>query len=152
TGPADAVRGQPRTFTLMAGGPGLPAGTIFTFLIDWDGDGTPDQTVIGPSGTTVTHAFPNEGSFTIGVTAIAPGGASAGAGRPIDISIVATQPDPTDPSKTVLAVGAAPDGDVLLVFPGDPGMLQVYVGGQWMTEPAPSGHVLAYGQDGNDVI
>src|SRR5262249_36019589 len=112
----------------------------------------PDQTVTGPSGTAVSHAFPHEGAFSIGLITIAPGGASAPASRPIDVRMVATQPDPLDPSKTALAVGAAPDGDVIEVFPGDPGTLVVYVGGQWLTEPAPTGHVLAYGQDGNDVL
>src|SRR5262249_19022736 len=80
------------------------------------------------------------------------GGASAPASRHLDVRIVAIQSGPMDPSKTVLAVGAAAEGDVLLVFPGDAGTIQVFVGGQWLTEPVPTGHVLAYGQAGNDVL
>jgi hypothetical protein len=46
---------EPVTFTL--GARGEPAGTILTYYIDWDSDGYVDQTVTGPSGTTVTHTY-----------------------------------------------------------------------------------------------
>lgn len=42
---------------------------IFRFAIDWDSDGTIDETVTGPSGTTVDHAFPVAGNVTASVTA-----------------------------------------------------------------------------------
>ncbi|WP_040892008.1 hypothetical protein, partial [Zavarzinella formosa] len=48
-GPAVGVRGQPMTFTLSAGETGQPAGTVFTYKIDWDGNGTVDQTITGAS-------------------------------------------------------------------------------------------------------
>jgi len=39
----------------------------FTFDIDWDGNGTFDQTINGPSGTTVNHTFAAVGSYPVGV-------------------------------------------------------------------------------------
>lgn len=45
------------------------AGEVFTFEIDWDGDTIVDETVTGPAGTTVDHAFPVAGSMTASVTA-----------------------------------------------------------------------------------
>jgi VCBS repeat-containing protein/probable HAF family extracellular repeat protein len=45
-----------------------PAET-FTFHIDWDGNGSVDQTVVGPTGTPVEHAFVQDGTFNVRVTA-----------------------------------------------------------------------------------
>ena len=41
----------------------------FTFNVDWNGDGTVDQKVYGPSGSTVDHTFASAGDFTIHVVA-----------------------------------------------------------------------------------
>src|SRR5205823_13898171 len=48
-GPTAGALNQTLTYTLQASGD--PAGTVFTFAIDRDGDGIVDQTIIGPSGT-----------------------------------------------------------------------------------------------------
>src|SRR5262249_43233102 len=58
SGPSQGLRGQPLTFTLSAAETGLPSGTIFTYKIDWDGNGTVDQMVTGPAGIMVAHVFP----------------------------------------------------------------------------------------------
>jgi hypothetical protein len=69
-GPDLAVRGQLLTFTLQANDPSkADQDAGFTYSIDWDGDGNPDQIVTGPSGTTVQHAFPSTGTFDVCVTA-----------------------------------------------------------------------------------
>ncbi|MBX3414482.1 MAG: VCBS repeat-containing protein [Pirellulales bacterium] len=41
----------------------------FTFEIDWDGNGTIDETIVGPSGTIVSHLFATAGSRKIRVRA-----------------------------------------------------------------------------------
>ena len=61
SGTTAIYRGEEVTFTLTAtdASPVDQAG-LFTFEIDWDGNGSVDQTLVGvPSGTTVQHAFPN---------------------------------------------------------------------------------------------
>jgi hypothetical protein len=66
------VRGFPVTFTLTASDPS-PADQAadFTFNIDWDGNGSWDQTVTGPSGTTVNRTFSDfTGLVSIKVLAI----------------------------------------------------------------------------------
>jgi uncharacterized delta-60 repeat protein len=40
----------------------------FTYQINW-GDGTPTQSVIGPAGSQVTHAYATAGTYTVTVTA-----------------------------------------------------------------------------------
>jgi hypothetical protein len=70
TGPTSALRGEIVSFTLTALDP-APADQAanFTFAIDWDGDAVVDQTVVGPSGIVVTHAFNSLGNIVITVTA-----------------------------------------------------------------------------------
>ncbi|MFO0947020.1 MAG: PKD domain-containing protein [Planctomycetota bacterium] len=70
SGPSSAVRGQPLTYTLTATDPSVVDQTgNFTFDIDWDGNGTVDQTVTGVSGIQVQHAYPTTGAFGIKLTA-----------------------------------------------------------------------------------
>ncbi len=70
TGPSSGVPFQDRTFTLTAtdSSPADQAAGFF-FDIDWDGDDEVDQTVIGLSGTQVTHAYNSVGAKTVKVTA-----------------------------------------------------------------------------------
>jgi len=59
-----------QSFTLLAVDPS-PADQSagFTFNIDWNNDGTFDETVVGPSGRVVSHTFAAAGSFPIQVRA-----------------------------------------------------------------------------------
>src|SRR5439155_2968677 len=83
-GPASGMRGQILTFTLTAADPSsADQATGFTFRIDW-GDGTPVQSVAGPSGTTVGHAFATSGGYTIRVTAEDKDG---GVSAPVTLSV-----------------------------------------------------------------
>ncbi len=50
---------------------------VYSFDIDWDGDGTTDQTVSGPNGTTVDHSFDSAGDYTVRVVATDANGASS---------------------------------------------------------------------------
>jgi Ca2+-binding RTX toxin-like protein len=70
TGPTSVQRGQSTSFTLLATDPSSSdqdAG--FTFAIDWDGDGTVDETTTGMSGMQIQHVFDSSGTTNIKVTA-----------------------------------------------------------------------------------
>ncbi|MBX9654748.1 hypothetical protein K2Y11_14120 [bacterium] len=57
-GPTYLTVNSSRTFTLLASDPSnADQSANFTFSIDWDNDGVFDQTVVGPSGTLVSHSF-----------------------------------------------------------------------------------------------
>lgn len=89
-GPAAAVPGQELTFTLSATdpSPGDQAGT-FTYAIDWDGDGTVDQTVTGPAQVQVTHTYLTTGTFTVRVSATdKDGGTSGSAATTVSVGLV----------------------------------------------------------------
>ena len=66
--PPAGVRGQPVSFTLTAAETGMPASTPFTFRIDWENNGSFDQTVVGPSGTVVSQPSSRAGRYRGGET------------------------------------------------------------------------------------
>ncbi|MDB5337010.1 MAG: putative peptidyl-prolyl cis-trans isomerase [Planctomycetaceae bacterium] len=78
TGPDTGAKGDVLTFTLGATDPSTADQTAgFTWKIDWDGDGTFDQTVTGTSTQTVTHTFTKAGPVQVKVKAVdQDGGAS----------------------------------------------------------------------------
>ncbi len=70
-GPSTGYVGDTVTFTLSASDVSDADQTAdFTFQIDWDGNGSVDKTIIGPSGTTVDHVFLTGGSTTVLVNAV----------------------------------------------------------------------------------
>lgn len=71
TGPSTGVKGTALTFTLGATDQSSADQTAgFTWQIDWDGDGTFDQSVTGTSTQTVTHTFDKAGPISIKVKAV----------------------------------------------------------------------------------
>src|SRR5688500_11028121 len=72
-GPSAGVPGQPLTFTLTATDVDADEAAGFTYSIDWNNDGTIDETIPATAGNgagvEVTHAFETAGVFTISVTA-----------------------------------------------------------------------------------
>jgi Ca2+-binding RTX toxin-like protein len=124
----------------------------FTFAINW-GDGS-TQTVSGPSGTAVSHVYTASGSYTVQVTAKdKDGGTSAAATATDTITAVALETDPTDPSKTALCVGGTTGADPIFVKPADAsGTLNVKIGNTNLGNFNPTGHLIVYGQAGDDTI
>lgn len=58
TGQANPYRGENATYTVSASGSAVNPTSPVTYSIDWDNNGTTDQTVTGPaSGVNVTHAY-----------------------------------------------------------------------------------------------
>jgi hypothetical protein len=103
SGPSASYINQTLAFTL--GTIGDPAGTDFTYQINW-GDGSPVRTVTGPSGTQVTHVFSAFGTWDYTLTATDPDGRSATAGgyvvtEPITVAI---QTDPAHTSQQMLVI------------------------------------------------
>ncbi|MBI3822042.1 MAG: PKD domain-containing protein [Planctomycetes bacterium] len=89
TGLATGVPGQTLTFTLGASDPSpSDQAAGFTFNIDWGDSST--QSVFGPSGIQLSHAFTATGSYTVQVTATdQDGGVSAVASSsPVQINAI----------------------------------------------------------------
>jgi hypothetical protein len=160
TGPAIGLINQSLSFTLGASGEGLAADTVFSFAIDWNGDGTTDETLSGPSGTTVSHVFP-AGNHTVGLTATDPNfnpslpATHSVTVLPVNISV---QPDPVDPALSALVIEGSPDGEAISVSgTADESMLFVTVNGHDVFKGAapggvPFGHIFVNAGGGNDLV
>ena len=79
-----------RRFVLRSVHPGHSADEVrsatgFDYDIDWDGEGTVDQIVSGPDGTTVYHTFTAGGSTTVIVTATDKDGLEGEPGQEITV-------------------------------------------------------------------
>src|SRR5262249_26299947 len=163
SGPAGAIPNQTLTFTLTASG-GLPPGTLFSYAIAWNGDPIADQSVSGPSGTTVQHSYAASGGYYPGVTAtVRLGGADYISPRadwfvnvvPLSVTI---RPDPLDASRSALVVEGSANGESISLVPASPGN-GVYVsnyGTAIGTFTAPGGaafgRILVYGYGGPDTV
>jgi Ca2+-binding RTX toxin-like protein len=149
TGPAIAVRGQPLSFTLTAAGDAGP----FTINIDWDGDGTVDQIVTGPSGTTVQHVYTDAGTDTVKVTAAdSDGCTSPVATTSLDVGIARLEDDPLAAGQQALYVGGSTGNDTIVLSPTAGGQVQVQINGSSVGSFAPTSRMVVYAQAGNDDV
>jgi Ca2+-binding RTX toxin-like protein len=162
SGPDGGLSNQTLTFTLGATS-GLPASTVFTYAIDWNGDGVADQTITGPSGTGVTHSYANSGTYSVGVTATVHLGTedytSATAYRSVTIlGVSATvQADPGNATLKALVVEGTANAETLTLSPGTGNGVALSINGTSVgTFAAPGGvafaHLLVYGYGGNDTL
>jgi PKD repeat protein len=146
-GTSSGVRGQELSFTLRATDttPG-DATAGFTFAIDWDGNGTTDQTVVGPSGAVVTHHFSEVGVYHVGLTATDQHGAvSTPAGLDVSITAVALQ-------DGVLVVGGTAGNDVIVIEDAKGGKVHVEINGKDAGTFSAPGLVRVFGYEGDDII
>ena len=153
--PAATVPGFPASFTLGATDPStVDAAAGFTFNIDWDNNGTVDETVTGPSGTVVTHTFDSTGSNTVSLTATdKDGGTSAPVTASLAVETAAVIDDPLDPGSDLLAVGGTAGNDIIKLIPaGNSGRVRVMVNGVSEGTFGPVDRIAVLGLDGNDSI
>lgn len=158
TGPTDAVRGQPLVYSLLASDPSAADQAVgFTFQIDWNGDGTVDENVSGPSGTQVMHVFAQSGNYSVRVTARDKDGASGPAWTlPVTVRDWALQADPLDATKTNLVWGGTSGVDAFAFTSGF--VLIQALNNQfyanWLLTPVGNfnGKLVVYGQGGADLL
>jgi hypothetical protein len=162
SGPDGGLTNQALTLTLGASS-GLPASTVFTYTIDWNGDNIVDQTVTGPSGTTVSHTYTSAGTYAVGVTASVHLGTEDFTSYVIYhyahiFAVTATvQADPGDATKSALVVQGTAGADSLVLSPGTGNAIALSVSGYSVGSFAASGgaafaHLLVYGNGGADTI
>lgn len=153
TGPATTVPEYLNSFTLSASDPSpVDQADDFTFAIDWDGDGTNDESVQGPTGLQVSHAFPDVGQFTVKVTATDKDGDTSAAGTH-DIQVVhaLVLPDPNQPGFDALFVYGTAGDDDIEILPAASGVEARLNSGSLGTFQ-PTGRILVFGRAGNDTL
>jgi N-acetylneuraminic acid mutarotase len=150
SGPTNGVPGQPRTFTFAATHPSpVDQAAGFIYTINW-GDGTPVQTIPrsagNGAGTTMDHIYTTIGSYTVQSTATEDGGSSGTVSQSLTLLTAEVQ-------GTDLAVGGTTGNDNIFLYPADTvGHIAVTVNGVAQGNFLPTGHILVYGQSGNDTI
>ncbi len=87
-GPSGATVGKSASWTFSATDPSsADQAGAFSYAIDWNGDGTVDQTVNGSNSGSVSHTFTSPGSVTVKVTATDKnGGKSAQASEAVKVA------------------------------------------------------------------
>jgi len=155
-----AYRGETLTFLFSAlDPPPTETGALFTYRIDWDGDGTVDETVSGPSeGISVSRTFPIRGTYRVLVTAIDSEGAeSAPVEHLLEVSdyVVRTNAE----GRRDLYWGGTAGADAVYFLPnvsGGVAMLSLVENGQsaYRSQQAPwiDGAVYAFGYGGDDIL
>jgi Ca2+-binding RTX toxin-like protein len=153
--PTAGVRGQRLAFTLNPTDPSVVDQALyFTYDIDWNGDGTIDESLLGLAGTVVSHIFPAVGVFNTRITAFDADGAPSNlVNSLVTITVVGLQTDPIDPTKTALAIGGTTLNDVITFRKGNtPGSVTPVLNGVAQGTFTPTGRLLAFGQKGHDNI
>jgi RHS repeat-associated protein len=160
-GPTDAVRGQSRRFTLLAQDDSpVDQGAGFTFDIDWNGDGTIDQSIAGPSGLELEHVFSEAGNYEVRVRATDKDGSTSNeVATRVVVTPFALQANAAS-GRMDLVWGGMTGNDVaffiptmredtILVFAM---MLDGQVVNQRHSVSGVTGQIVAYGQAGDDTL
>ncbi|MDB5386132.1 MAG: cya 3, partial [Planctomycetaceae bacterium] len=142
------VSGKPTDVVLSAVDPNNANGNPnFTFSIDWNGDGVVDQTVIGPSGTKVTHEFNDPGLYQVRVTATPIGSATPGITATAPVSVVRTLL-----LDGVLYLGGTSQNDIITISRVSSSAVKVLFNGHSVGKFSPTVRIEVYGCPGNDKI
>ncbi|MFO0902889.1 MAG: Ig-like domain-containing protein [Pirellulales bacterium] len=140
SGPATGIRGQELTFTLVATG---STSTQESFAIDWNNDGTVDQTVTGPaSGTQVARAFDATGAVTFKVSLP---NTTLSTTKTVTLSSV-------QKSGSTVTVGGTAGNDVITVDPYRGNGVMIKLNGAVVGQYRGVSLVIVHGGDGNDTI
>ena len=153
--PPIALPGQSSSYTASFTGGG-------THVAAWNwGDGTTSPGVVaeanGAGTATASHVYAGGKTYTITVALteestgfLAAASKSLFALKASGASLLA---DPLNPAKTALYVcGGSGDDTILFGQIGPKGTVQVAINGHIIGSYAPTGHLIAYGLDGNNTI
>ena len=149
------VVGQPLPFTFQASQTGVPATTVFTYKMDWKGNGSVVQTFSGPSGLSENFVYTAPGTYSAKLTVLdAAGDVLKTVTQSITIAAIALEADPGNNAETALVIGApASGGTVVISAASSSTAITVGINGGTPSGPfAPTGHLIVYGQGGTDTI
>lgn len=152
---ASAVRGEPVSFILTAADPSpVDQAAGFSFDIDWDGNGSIDQTVLGSSGTIVEHIFPVSNIYEVKITATDVDGATSSlAQHSISVANWEQRANLGNPTLTDLIWGGTHSVDQW-IFVGDGSTVSVgdFLASSSTVVTDVTGDVVVYGQADNDLV
>src|SRR5262249_50945854 len=119
----------------------------------WKVLGTTGQTLKTGTGSSIDFIPTESGSYTVQVTATDKDSATTTTTKTLTVSAEALLTDPADSSKTALYAGGTTGSDSITLRPVDAtGTIQVTINGVVQGSYSPTGHIIVYGQAGNDNI
>ena len=142
-------RGLPseKSFTLDAVNRSARPGASFTFDVDWDGDLVIDETVVGPAGVVVHHAYDKFGAYTLTIMATDENGRKSPL---VTHTINITQ---IELINGTLRVAGSSGNDRLYFGPGRASdSVEVIINGVSRGEFTGVSRLYATGRNGNDLI
>lgn len=145
--PLVVVPGENFTLQLAATDPSpRDAADLFLYAIDWDGDGSIDETVQSTSSLSANHAFPTAGSFAISAWAEdKDGGRSATQAVRVEVQTARLE-------QGVLIVGGSVGGDEIKIKTARGGKIKLHFKNVLRQKYAGVQQIVVYGQDGDDKI
>lgn len=161
SGATDGYRGESLTFALSATSAVVAPSHSITYDVDWNGDGTIDQSIVGPaSGISVTHGFATSAAYHVGLRATEGDNTSPLATRTVNITDYVLRSETANPALTDLIYGGTPGFEGTFFFVGT-GSSAVTVFAQFENNAfvnkvtnvtGVTGKVIAYGYDGADAL
>jgi Ca2+-binding RTX toxin-like protein len=151
----DGTLAKGLTVKLSATDPSAADATAgFVYSIDW-GDGSAVQTTARLTGTpSVSHTYAHVGVYTVSVTATDKDQAvSTAVTRKVTVAGAELVADPFQAGKTALVFGGTSGNDTISFTLTQNDTIKVTLNGvQQGSVFNPTGHLIAYGQDGDDTI
>ncbi len=154
------IRGELRSFTLQFLDPGddvMPSGNV-TYDIDWNGDGSYDESLTGPrTGVNVSHRFSQSGTASVGVRVTSGTVVVDTRSFPITTTDWALRDD--GQGQTDLWWGGTPGIDGVYFYTGTAGRVTIFAQLENLTlvnkvsqVSGVTGRVLAWGYEGADAL
>lgn len=155
SGPLFVLSGQATSFTFIASDPSpLDQAGSFTYDIDWNGDGTFDQSQSGGSTLNVSHTFAAAGVHPVKVRATDAQGATGATSAPTTVTVFNSSSTVSQVGPSVGLVGTATDDLFYVLVMGSTGSVAVNVNnvsqGYWNL--GAGGSIAIFGLNGNDVL
>ncbi|HET9218893.1 MAG TPA: PKD domain-containing protein, partial [Terriglobia bacterium] len=152
SGPSTGVAGQVLDFSSSF----TDVGTQDTHQVRWDfGDGTfiDFHSTADPGALTAAHVYTAYGVYTVTLSIRDDDGGLTAVTKTVTVTAAALQVDPCDPNKTALVVGGTAADDTIHFSPGgNSGDIVVHINGVSQGVFRPTGHIIVYGQAGDDDI
>lgn len=145
------VRGRETSFIANVSDAGTADAVALS--INWGDGTTPEVRAVNSSATlNLAHAYATAGTFPVSMTMVDDDGGTRVVNTTVTVRAAAIQTDPMDSTKTALIVGGTASDDVIKFVLNTNGRIKTTVNGELLGTFAPTGHIIAYGDAGNNSI
>jgi hypothetical protein len=121
--------------------------------INWGDGSSPELRATSSSASLdLSHVYSAAGTYPVTMSIVDDDGGTKTVATTVTIKAAAIQTDPMDSGKTALIVGGTTSDDVIKFVLNTNGRIKATVNGELLGTFAPTGHIIAYGDAGNNQI